>query len=166
MGKSPLRLVCTRTLLEKGIWNEKLECGHEVTAFQEFLWDERRCLVEFEPTAKRRRCQKCKPFVAPVFKTKQEITAAQAQAALIHERKLKFGSLFEKLCFENGEMRPGELSEYNLPHKTERSAHGSAGLVDEEPNADGTSSPAPYDSTPSPRKPVQSVRTTERRKAA
>jgi hypothetical protein len=110
LGKCPLQLVVERVKVEKGVWKEKLSCGHEVTTFQEFLWDDRSALVEVEITAKRRRCPKCKPAVAPVLKTRAEITADQARAALIHERKLKFGTLFEKLCFENGEMRPGELS--------------------------------------------------------
>jgi hypothetical protein len=115
LGKSPLRLVLERHRVEENIWEEKLECGHVATAFQEFLWDANGMLVEFDPAAKRRRCQKCKPEVAPVLKTRAEISADQARAELIHERRLQFGSLFDKLCFPNGEMRPGELTE--LPPK-------------------------------------------------
>jgi hypothetical protein len=123
LGKSPLRLVVDRTLVEKGVWKEKLECGHAVTAFQEFLWDANGLLIEFEPAAKRRRCQKCKPAVAPVLKSRAEIAADQARAELIHKRKLQFGSLFEKLCFPNGEMRPGELWEASSPKKPAESVN-------------------------------------------
>lgn len=107
LGKSPLRLVSSRTCVSKGVWQETLECGHEVTTYQKFLWDDKSNLVLIEPTAKRRRCQKCKPAVAPVLKTQKEITADQARAAFIHAQKLKFGTLFDKLCFANGELRPG-----------------------------------------------------------
>ena len=99
LGKSPLRLVVERQQVENGIWKEKLECGHETTTFQEFVWAENNSLVRLEPTAKRRRCQKCKPVVAPVLKTTAEITADQKRAELIHKQKLKFGSLFEAMCF-------------------------------------------------------------------
>jgi hypothetical protein len=111
LGKSPLRLVVERTLIEKNLWKEKLECGHEVMAFLEFEWAQGTQLIEFAPTARRRRCRECKPAIAPKLSTRAEISAAQAQAELVHKRKLQFGSLFDKLCFENGEMRPGELSE-------------------------------------------------------
>jgi hypothetical protein len=118
LGKSPLRLVLKRTELFKGCWQETLECGHEVTSFQEFAWDSESRLIPFEPAAKRRRCQKCKPLIEFV-KTPAEIAAAQARAELIHKRKLQFGSLFEKLCFDNGELRPGlsgnEFSETSVP---------------------------------------------------
>ncbi|MCU1301942.1 MAG: hypothetical protein JWQ87_2226 [Candidatus Sulfotelmatobacter sp.] len=107
LGKSPLRLVSERKFIHQGCWQETLECGHVVDAFQDFLWDEKSNLVLIEPTAKRRRCQKCKPAVAAILKTKKEITADQARAALIHAQKLKFGTLFDKLCFANGELRPG-----------------------------------------------------------
>ena len=100
LGKSPLRLVAERTQVAKGVWNEKLECGHEVSTYQETL-------IEFTPTAKRRRCQQCKPYVAPVLKTSAEITAAQTQAEFIHKQKLKFGTLFDVLCFADGKLRPG-----------------------------------------------------------
>jgi hypothetical protein len=60
LGKSPLRLVTERTPFSKAVWLEKLECGHEVYAFLEFLWDEKAHLVKFEPNAKRRRCRECK----------------------------------------------------------------------------------------------------------
>lgn len=107
LGKSPLRLVSSRTCVSKGVWQETLECGHEVTTYQAFLWDDKSNLILIEPTAKRRRCQKCKSAIAPVLKTTQEITADQARAAFVHAQKLKFGTLFEKLCFPNGELRPG-----------------------------------------------------------
>jgi hypothetical protein len=60
LGKSPLRLVSERKLIEKGVWRERLECGHTVTTFQDFLWDDKSHLVLLEPTAKRRRCRECK----------------------------------------------------------------------------------------------------------
>ena len=116
LGKSPLRLVVERQQVENGIWKEKLECGHETTTFQEFVWAENNSLVRLEPTAKRRRCQKCKPVVAPVLKTTAEITADQKRAELIHKQKLKFGSLFEAMCFPSGELRPA-LSEAELMEK-------------------------------------------------
>ena len=59
LGKSPLRLVCARTEISKGCWQETLECGHQITTYLEFLWDEKAHLVTWEPNAKRRRCQKC-----------------------------------------------------------------------------------------------------------
>ena len=111
LGKSPLRLVLARIEVDKGVWKEKLECGHETTTFQEFVWAENNSLVRLEPTAKRRRCQKCKPIVAPVLKATAEITADQQRAELVHKQKLKFGSLFEALCFSDGTLRPGELAE-------------------------------------------------------
>lgn len=111
LGKSPLRLVLARTQVGKGIWEEKLECGHEVTAYQFLVEDENNRLVRPDPIAKRRRCQKCKSIVAPVLKTKAEITADQQRAELTHKQKLKFGSLFAVMCFENGELRPGQSAE-------------------------------------------------------
>jgi hypothetical protein len=170
LGKSPLRLVVERTKVEKGVWKEKLECGHDSITFSQF---DSRC-QELPITAIRRRCPKCKPTVAPVFATKKEITAAQAQAALIYARKLQFGALFGKFCYENGELRPNETESelvawaktYTLKPTMKRVALGCAGRVDEEPNADGTSRPAPYE-FPSPKKPVQSVRSVpQKRKAA
>jgi hypothetical protein len=115
LGKSPLRLVLARTQVEKGIWRETLECGHEVTAFQDFLWDANGFLVELAPHAKRRRCQKCKPEVAPALKTRAEISADQSRAEFIHRQKLKFGSLFDVMCFPDGELRPAQ-SEAELFH--------------------------------------------------
>jgi hypothetical protein len=142
LGKSPLRLVLARTEVDKGVWKEKLECGHEVETFQEFVWAENSSLVRLEPTAKRRRCQKCKPIVAPVLKTKAEITADQQRAELIHKQKLKFGSLFDAMCFPDGELRPGLSAD---------------GLIAQ------LKSSLP---SPSPRKPVQSVRSPQCRKEA
>lgn len=167
MGKSPLRLVCSRTETAKGVWREILECGHEYETYTPYLWDSAGCLIEAEITAKRRRCRKCNPPAA-ILKTRAEITADQARAALIHKRKLQFGSLFDKFCDANGVLLPGPseaelLAELNP--KTESNALGCAGLVDEEPNADGTSNPAPYE-FPSPKKPVQSIRTIEKRRIA
>jgi hypothetical protein len=60
LGKSPLRLVYARTQIFKGCWQETLECGHQLTTYLEFIWDEKSHLVSWEPNAKRRRCQKCK----------------------------------------------------------------------------------------------------------
>jgi hypothetical protein len=138
LGKSPLRLVASRTCVSKGIWKEILECGHEYTTFTQYLWEYSGRLIEAEITAKRRRCQKCKPAVAAVLKTSAELTADQARAELIHKRKLQFGSLFDKLCDENGELRPG-------PTEAELLAELK---------------------TSSPRKPVQSVRRIEKRRIA
>jgi hypothetical protein len=124
LGKSPLRLVLDRRLVEKNLWEEKLECGHTVTAFQDFLWDANGFLIEFEPTAKRRRCRRCKPAVAPVLKTSAEIRADQARAELIHRQQLRFGSLFDQFCFPNGELRPGateeELAAWCEQHRREQ----------------------------------------------
>lgn len=56
MGKSPLRLVAQRRRANAGeshYWNETLECGHSCISYPNELSDT-------EPTAKRRRCQKCK----------------------------------------------------------------------------------------------------------
>lgn len=64
MGKAPLRLVTARTKTHPGVWNETLECGHEVAAFANFLWDEKSHLINLEPSAKRRRCQECKEIAA------------------------------------------------------------------------------------------------------
>lgn len=64
LGKSPLRLVLKRTLKFRGCYQETLECGHRVTTYQEFLWDDKAHLVLLEPTAKRRRCQECKAVAA------------------------------------------------------------------------------------------------------
>ena len=114
MGKSPLRLVLSRTEVEKHAWIERLECGHQSTEFSEFA-PQNNHYVWLPPTAKRRRCRLCNPAVAPVLKTKAEISADQARTALIRERKLKFGTMFEALCFENGEMRPGP-TEQELIH--------------------------------------------------
>lgn len=58
MGKSPLRLVAQRRRANAGeyyYWIETLECGHVQEAHRSDLSDS-----ETEPTAKRRRCQKCK----------------------------------------------------------------------------------------------------------
>jgi hypothetical protein len=60
LGKSPLRLVLSRRITQPNVWLETLECGHEVTAYLGFLWDEKSHLVNLPPTAKRRRCQECK----------------------------------------------------------------------------------------------------------
>ena len=60
LGKSPLRLILSRTLVCRGCYQETLECGHSLTTYQEFLWDEKAHLVLLEPTAKRRRCHECK----------------------------------------------------------------------------------------------------------
>jgi hypothetical protein len=60
LGKSPLRLIAQRTQLEKHVWKERLECGHEVHTFIDFEWDYGGHLVLFEPTALRRRCRECK----------------------------------------------------------------------------------------------------------
>ena len=60
LGKSPLRLVSARKLIDKGCWQETLECGHSLTTFQNFLWDEKSHLVLLDPTAKRRRCREFK----------------------------------------------------------------------------------------------------------
>ena len=60
LGKSPLRLILSRTLVCRGCYQETLECGHQLTTYQEFLWDEKAHLVLLEPTAKRRRCQQCR----------------------------------------------------------------------------------------------------------
>jgi hypothetical protein len=106
LGHAPLRVVLSRTEVKKNIWQEQLECGHQFTAFSEFAVENNR-YVQLSITARRRRCRLCKPEVAPILKTKSEITADQARAALIHERKLKFGTMFDALCFGNGEMRPG-----------------------------------------------------------
>jgi hypothetical protein len=143
LGKSPLKLVLARTLISKGVWKEKLECGHEVTTFQECLWADNSSLIAIEPTAKRRRCQKCKPADAPKLQTRAEITADQKRVELIRERKYKFGALFDKLCFPNGELRPG-------PSADELEAQLNSLTVP----------------SPSPRKPVQSVRSTTNRKEA
>jgi hypothetical protein len=139
LGKSPLRLVVDRTLVEKNVWKEKLECGHAVLAFLEFQWDEHNKLIEFEPHAKRRRCRECKPAVAPKLLTRAEISAARAEAELVHKRKLQFGSLFDKFCFVNGELRPG-------PTEAELAAWCEGREL------------------PSPKKPVQSVRLADREK--
>src|ERR1700676_3863815 len=111
LGKSPLRLVVDRSLVEKNIWEEKLECGHTVTAIQDFRWDANGFLLEFEPIARRRRCPACKPAVAPMLKTRAEIRADQARAALIHARQLQFGSLFDQFCHPDGELRAGPTAE-------------------------------------------------------
>jgi len=66
LGKSPLRLVARRSLVSKGVWSETLECGHEITTFQEFLWDEKSHLIMLEPTAKRRRCSECKELAQQI----------------------------------------------------------------------------------------------------
>lgn len=58
MGKSPLRLVAQRRRANAGgnyYWIETLECGHVQEAHRSDLSDS-----QTEPTAKRRRCQKCK----------------------------------------------------------------------------------------------------------
>jgi hypothetical protein len=65
LGKSPLRLISARNLIEKGIWREMLECGHSVTTFQDFRWDEKSHLVLLDPSAKRRRCRECKAIAKP-----------------------------------------------------------------------------------------------------
>lgn len=68
LGKSPLRLiVARREVFDEDqpshflCWSEILECGHEVSEF---------CFVapRSEPTAKRRRCQKCKAIEAEQLK--------------------------------------------------------------------------------------------------
>ena len=166
LGKSPLRLVVERHQVEQGIWREKLECGHEITTFQEFVWTEDNSLVRLEPTAKRRRCQKCKPIVAPVLKTTAEIRADQKRAELIHKQKLRFGSLFDAVCFPDGQLRPGPTEDELL-----RALRKSSGSRVESVTAnlgphdagDGVSLP---DSIPSPKKPVQSVRRDAKRRPA
>jgi hypothetical protein len=60
LGKSPLRQILSRTLVCRGCYQETLDCGHRVTTYQEFLWDEKAHLVLLEPTAKRRRCHECR----------------------------------------------------------------------------------------------------------
>jgi hypothetical protein len=60
LGKSPLRRVLSRRETQPNIWRETLECGHDVTAYLGFLWDEKSHLVNLPPAAKRRRCQECK----------------------------------------------------------------------------------------------------------
>jgi hypothetical protein len=72
--------------------------------------------------------------------------------AIVARRKALLGNEYAK--FE--ETRPNP--------KTDRTALGCAGLVDEEPNADGTSSPAPYE-FPSAKKSIHSVRPESRRAA-
>ena len=168
LGKSPLRLVVERSKVENGIWKEKLECGHVVDTFQEFVWSENNSLVRLEPTARRRRCQKCKPIVAPILKTKAEITADQKRAELIHKQKLKFGSLFEAMCFADGELRPGATEDELLRAlgKTSGSRVGQGPATrSQKPHdaGDGVSLP---DSIPSPRKPVQSVPRDRKRRSA
>jgi hypothetical protein len=111
LGKAPLRLIVARQLVCKGAWMETLECGHRVETYQEYLLDERSTLVSVEPHERRRRCRACKPKVAPVLKTKSEIAADQARRALIHARQLQFGSLFDAMCHENGELRAGPTAE-------------------------------------------------------
>jgi len=64
LGQSPLRLVCSRTEQCKGCYEEVLECGHRVTTFQDFVWDEKSHLVNLPMTAKRRRCHKCRDAAA------------------------------------------------------------------------------------------------------
>lgn len=61
LGKAPLRLIASRAEVMPGkVWVEILECGHELTAYQSFLWDEKAHLINLEPSAIRRRCQECK----------------------------------------------------------------------------------------------------------
>lgn len=65
MGKAPLRLVRARDEVMPGkVWIESLDCGHKVTAYQEFFWDDGAHLVNLEPSAIRRRCQECKAIAA------------------------------------------------------------------------------------------------------
>lgn len=60
LGKSPLRLIADRKLVSKGCFEETLVCGHTLTTFTEFLWDDKAHLVELPFTARRRRCRECK----------------------------------------------------------------------------------------------------------
>lgn len=60
LGKSPLRLIAKRVELFKGCYEETLECGHQTTTYQEFLWDDKAHLVWLPPSARRRRCRACR----------------------------------------------------------------------------------------------------------
>jgi hypothetical protein len=66
LARKPFRLVIARTLLcaESAIvtkvYLEKLECGHEITSFSDFYWDETSHLINCEPKAKRRGCEECR----------------------------------------------------------------------------------------------------------
>lgn len=66
LGKSPLRLVVSRSPLEnaKNIWEETLECGHVTHTFVDFFWDEKQHLILSQPSAKRRRCHPCRDVLA------------------------------------------------------------------------------------------------------
>jgi len=59
LGKSPLRLIRSRTWHNESIFSDLLECGHSVRHVALFDYDELGHIVNLQPTAKRRRCQKC-----------------------------------------------------------------------------------------------------------
>lgn len=130
LGKSPLRLVVDRKQTAKGVWEEKLECGHSYTTYSQFTLENNR-YIEVPITAVRRRCQPCKPSLAPTFTTNAEIAVARARQELIHKRRLQFGAMFDQLCFPNGELRPGPteaelLAAFPSPKKPTQSVRDSA----------------------------------------
>jgi hypothetical protein len=111
LGKSPLRLVTARTPLADHVWLEKLECGHEVQTFQQFVWDGG--LVWLPITAKRRRCRPCKAAedlaAPPVFERDAlEAKAAKIWALTIEQRKIQYGSLYDDFFDERGCRRTDE----------------------------------------------------------
>jgi hypothetical protein len=59
MGKSPLRLIVSRSWHSQESFTDHLECGHSLyVAVRPFEWRDGR-LVNLPVTAKRRRCQQC-----------------------------------------------------------------------------------------------------------
>jgi hypothetical protein len=66
-GKSPLRLIAKRTWHSQDCFTDTLECGHESPLqFTSFGYVEDQYIHRIAPTAKRRRCQQCKPSVCDV----------------------------------------------------------------------------------------------------
>jgi hypothetical protein len=154
LGKSPLRLILSRTLVCRGCYQETLECGHELTTYQEFLWDEKAHLVLLEPTAKRRRCQECKAAAAQ-DPTRKAVVPMGIHATPGACRRGDADTDSIRGCrLESGETGA-------------RTASGGQSTIDECTTPESLpDSSSPGLEFPSPKKPPQSVRRNEKRRRA
>ena len=87
LGKSPLRLVCERTQIEKGIWQERLACGHNLTTFLNFEWDDKAHMVLHEPIAARRRCRECKAIADELIEAPPKKPVRSVSLGEVADRK-------------------------------------------------------------------------------
>lgn len=78
VGNSPLKLVVRRTWHDQHSFTDQLECGHESSLlFADFEWQDGHP-INLQPTAKRRRCQKCAASITNLAGTTPQVARADS----------------------------------------------------------------------------------------